>query len=72
MSASSDAVSGVHSAGFNTTVQPDARAGAIFHVASISGAFHGVISTATPLGSQLTWLRWPLVSNSGWCRSFTR
>ncbi|GAB3874229.1 hypothetical protein GCM10029964_015850 [Kibdelosporangium lantanae] len=35
---------GVHSAGFSTTVFPAANAGAIFHVASISGAFHGVIS----------------------------
>ena len=72
MSASNDAVSGVHSAGFSTTVQPEANAGAIFHVASMSGAFQGVMSTATPLGSQLTWLRWPRVSNSGWWRSFTR
>ena len=65
-------MSGVHSAGFSTTVQPEARAGAIFQVASISGAFPGVINTATPLGSQLTWFVWPRVSNSGWWRSFTR
>lgn len=54
MSASSDAVSGVHSAGFRTTVFPAASAGATFQVASISGAFHGVISTDGPAGSQLT------------------
>lgn len=40
--------------GFSTTVFPAASAGAIFHVASISGAFHGVMSAQTPAGSQLT------------------
>ena len=51
MSASIDAVSGAHSGGLTTTVFPAASAGAIRHVASISGAFHGVITTATPDGS---------------------
>ena len=51
MSASSDAVSGAHSGGLTTTVLPAASAGAMRHVASISGAFHGVITTATPDGS---------------------
>ncbi len=41
MSPSSDAVSGAHSGGLCTTVAPLASAGAIRHVASISGAFHG-------------------------------
>src|SRR5690606_25790247 len=66
MSASRDAVSGDHSAGLSTTVFPAASAGATFQVASISGAFHGVISAQTPAGSQLTWLRWPRVSKSSW------
>jgi hypothetical protein len=55
MSASREAVSGDHSAGLRTTVLPAARAGATFQVASIRGAFHGVISTDGPAGSQLTW-----------------
>ena len=37
------------------------------HVANINGAFHGVMITATPDGSHVTWLVWPRVSNSGWC-----
>ena len=60
-------MSGVHSAGLSTTVSPAASAGPIFQVASMSGAFHGVMSAATPDGSQLTWFAWPRVSNSGWC-----
>ena len=31
-----------------------ARAGATFQVASISGAFHGEMSTQTPAGSHVT------------------
>ena len=50
-SASIDAVIGVHSAGFNTTVLPAARAGPTFQQASISGAFHGVMSAVGPAGS---------------------
>jgi hypothetical protein len=46
------AVSGVNSAGFNTTVLPAASAGAIFHEAIASGKFHGVISPTTPSGSR--------------------
>lgn len=49
-------MSGDHSAGLRITVFPAARAGAIFQVASISGAFHGVIRTQGPAGSQETWL----------------
>ena len=41
MSASSEAVSGAHSGGLSTTLLPAASAGAMRHVASISGAFHG-------------------------------
>ena len=43
-------MSGDHSAGLSTTVLPAASAGAIRHVESISGAFHGMISPATPTG----------------------
>jgi hypothetical protein len=41
-------VSGVVSAGFSTTVLPQASAGAIFHAAMSSGKFHGMICPATP------------------------
>ena len=41
ISASSSAVSGVVSAGFNTAVFPHAKAGASFHAAISSGKFHG-------------------------------
>ena len=51
MSASSDAVSGAHSGGLSTTVLPAASAGPIRQVASISGAFHGVMIATTPAGS---------------------
>ncbi len=44
------AVNGVCGAGLRTTVLPKASAGAIFHVASISGAFHGLIADTTPAG----------------------
>src|ERR1700736_2778561 len=49
-SAIASAVSGVSDAGFNTTVQPAARAGPIFRVAIAAGKFHGVTSTDTPIG----------------------
>ena len=39
---------GAHSGGFRITVFPAARAGATRHVASISGAFHGVITAVGP------------------------
>ena len=50
ISASSCAVSGLHSAGLCTTVQPAARAGAIFQVDSMKGVFHGVITPTGPIG----------------------
>jgi hypothetical protein len=40
------------------------------HVASMSGAFQGVMITATPDGSQDTWLVWPRVSKTGWLSRF--
>ena len=49
-------------------MSPDARAGPMRQVASIRGAFQGVMITATPDGSQDTWLVWPRVSKSGWLR----
>ena len=48
------AVSGVCSAGFSTTVQPVASAGASFHDAISSGKFHGTIWPQTPIGSRRT------------------
>jgi hypothetical protein len=50
ISANSSAVSGVVSAGFNTTVFPHASAGAIFHASISSGKFHGMTWPATPIG----------------------
>ena len=52
MSASSEAVSGAHSGGLDTTVFPEARAGAMRQVANISGAFHGVMIAVTPEGAK--------------------
>ena len=51
MSASIEAVSGAHSGGLRITALPAASAGATRQVASINGAFHGVITAVTPLGS---------------------
>ena len=53
MSASSDAVSGAHSGGLTTTVLPAASAGPMRQVASISGAFQGVMIATTPAGSNV-------------------
>ena len=50
ISASNVAVSGLHSAGLWTTVQPAASAGAIFHVDSMNGVFHGVMMPTGPIG----------------------
>jgi hypothetical protein len=44
------ALSGLHSAGLWTTVQPAASAGAIFQVESMNGVFHGVITPTGPMG----------------------
>ena len=46
-------VSGVCSAGFTTTVQPAASAGASLKLAVMIGKFHGRISAATPTGSSV-------------------
>ena len=47
-----NAPSGVTSDGFRTMVQPAANAGAIFHMAIISGTFHGTMAPTTPTGSR--------------------
>ena len=44
------AVTGLHSAGLCTTVQPAASAGAIFHVLSMKGVFQGVMTPTGPMG----------------------
>ena len=46
-------MSGEASAGLCTTVQPAARAGAIFHVESIKGVFQGVITPTGPMGTRV-------------------
>src|SRR5690606_22276596 len=51
--ASLAALSGAHSAGLWTTVQPAAKAGAIFQVESMKGVFHGVITPTGPIGLRL-------------------
>jgi hypothetical protein len=50
-SPSRNAVKGVKLAGFKTTVLPQARAGANFHVAITIGKFHGTMRPTTPRGS---------------------
>ena len=50
ISAKASAVSGVNSAGFSTTVLPQASAGAIFQASISSGKFHGMICPQTPTG----------------------
>ena len=50
----SEQLSGDHSAGLSTTVLPAASAGAVFHVESMNGAFHGVITTVGPAGMRST------------------
>jgi len=63
-SASSEQESGDHSAGFRITVHPAASAGAVFQVESMNGAFHGVITTAGPLGILTTRLCVPFESHT--------
>ncbi len=45
-------LSGVSSAGLTTKVQPQASAGAIFHMPIMSGKFHGTMAATTPTGSR--------------------
>src|SRR5665213_1464508 len=51
--ASKSAVTGDHSAGLCTTVQPAASAGAIFQVESMKGVFHGVMTPTGPIGTRV-------------------
>ena len=51
------AVSGVSSAGLSTTVHPAASAGPSLRAAIAAGKFHGVISSAIPIGSCATSIR---------------
>ncbi len=60
------AVSGVSLAGLRMTEQPAASAGPIFRVAIAAGKFHGVTSTATPIGWCMTMIR--LVPAGAVCR----
>ena len=53
-SAKARAVSGVASAGFTTTVQPTANAGAHLRVIMAAGKFQGVMAAATPMASRNT------------------
>ena len=48
--AMASAVSGVADAGFSTTEQPAARAGAILRVTIVAGKFHGVTAATGPIG----------------------
>src|SRR2546425_11550772 len=50
MRARASAVSGVALAGFRTTAQPAATAGAILRVASVAGKVHGGVAAHTPKG----------------------
>ncbi len=51
---SASADRGVSGAGFSTTVQPAASAGAILRVIMECGKFHGVIAAQTPIGWRST------------------
>ncbi len=46
---------GVSMAGLNTTVFPQARAGAIFRTGVTTGKFHGLMVATTPSGSATVW-----------------
>lgn len=51
-SPSRSTTSGATSAGFRTTVLPQASAGASFHTADSNGPFQGMIAARTPSGSR--------------------
>src|SRR5580704_15361393 len=52
-----NAENGVAVAGFNTIVQPAAKAGPALRVIIAAGKFHGVIAAQTPIGSLVTTMR---------------
>src|SRR5712692_5747907 len=62
--AMASAVSGVADAGLRTTVQPAARAGAIFRVTMVAGKFHGVTAATGPIGWWSTQYRFPGVGEA--------
>jgi hypothetical protein len=45
-------------------VHPAARAGAVFHVESMKGAFHGVITPTAPAGMRTTRFEVPFESQT--------
>ena len=47
-------LSGDSGGGFTTTVHPATSAGASFQLASVTGAFHGMMAPTTPTGSPTT------------------
>ena len=55
-SQSAQAASGVSAAGFTTTAQPAASAGASFQTTSATGKFQGVMAATTPTGAGRTQL----------------
>lgn len=64
MSASTSALTGVNSEGFNTTGHPAAKAEASLLQISCTGQFHGVMRPATPIASRWMILMPSRVSNS--------
>ena len=56
---SASEVSGVSSAGLQTTVHPAASAGAILRAIIAAGKFHGVMAATTPTGSLSANMRRP-------------
>src|SRR5690606_29940519 len=57
--AKANALKGVSLAGLHTTVQPAAKAGAIFLASIALGKFQGVIQAATPIGCTIVLVRFP-------------
>src|SRR5206468_6442081 len=65
-------VSGVSSAGFHTTVQPAASAGAILRAIIAAGKFQGVTTATTPTASRRTMYRLEVTGaamTSPWART---
>ncbi len=53
------AVSGVFSDGFQTTELPVTRARVVFHDQTATGKLKAVITPTTPIGCQVSIIRWP-------------
>ena len=56
ISANAEALAGTISEGLSTTELPNAMAGAIFHAATATGKFHGVITQEALLSPQYQYL----------------